>query len=1068
MGADDSGRHGAQQTVRMPAASAAPNGLHEGDRRIREPRHAGKAQVRARGTGRVKNLWITATTWAAQVPTLSRLHFRTLLDGYMGDARNTARSGQVSAADVDRRAASFATLDALPDPVVVVDALERVVFTNRHVVHRLGFATAELVGRPLDELLPVELRGRRWQSLTEVLRRERQTATGIEASARCKDGGPRALAIEVGLLEIDGAALAVCLLRDARPAHVDGLNAAAEGSLKEAQRIAKLGSWTWDLGTNEHWWSDELYEMLQIDRGESRPFERYVEMLHPDDRDRVHDNAARIANGDLVEPFDVRVRFPDGSQRIFHSQGAATFDAAGRAVQLHGTVQDVTEQRAAEAALRLSELRYREAQRLAKIGSWEWDLAANTSWWSEELYRILEEDPAAYPATFENFIAKVHPEDRPALIEGQRQHLASPAFPPAEIRLVFADGREKRIEQLVQARVDGEGQPIAIVGTVHDITERRTLENKLRESEARYASTVELAAVGIAHVAADGRFIWFNSRFREMLGYDDDELLERTIHDVSHPDDMHVTDRERAQMHEGLIDTLTVEKRYIRKDGETIWVRITGAPRRGADETLLYDVAIVEDITVRKAAEDRVQYLATHDELTKLPNRTLFGELLQRAIDAARRTDQRCAVLFIDLDRFKVVNDSLGHGAGDLLLKEVAARLRQCVRASDVVGRLGGDEFVVLLERIGGVETAADTARRVLASLHTPITIMGHECRVTGSVGIATYPNDARDAATLMKHADMAMYLAKEEGKNNFQFYSADMAPMSVEHLELEVRLAQALQRAELSLQYQPRVDVATGRILAGEALLRWWNADLGTVSPAQFIPLAEDTGLIVTIGKWVLRTACEQNMAWQRRGLPSIVMSVNLSPRQFKEPSLLSDIESILGETGMAPELLELEITESMIMQHVDIAAEKAAAIKKLGIKLAIDDFGTGYSSLSQLKRFPIDTLKIDRAFVRDVPQSAYDTAITKAVVSLGKGLGVRVVAEGVETAEQYRFLRQNGCDEMQGFYFSKPCHPDAFGELLKRAGKRGVRARGSAAAPRLALTGSSRSPRPRNRRPS
>ena len=966
----------------------------------------------------------------------------------MGDARHTLRSGMAGIPDTGRRTAVFATFESVPAPVVIVDSDEQVLFANRHVVHRFGFATAELVGRPLLELVPDAFRGRRWQALTEVLKRERQTAANIEASALCKSGAPRALSIEVGLLEIDDAALAVCLLRDAPPAHAGGSSIVAEGSLKEAQRIAKLGSWTWDPKTDEHWWSDELYEMLHVDRAEGRPFDRYIEMVHPEDRDRVHGNAARIANGDAVEPFDVRVQFPDGSQRIFHSKGAASFDAAGRAVQLHGTVQDVTEQRAAEAALRLSDLRYREAQRLAKIGSWEWDLATNTSWWSEELYRILEEDPSTYPATFETFIAKVHPEDRPALIAGQQQDLATASFPPAEIRLVLAGGREKRIEQLVQARVDGEGRPVAIVGTVHDITERRTLESKLRESEARYASTVELAAVGIAHVAADGRFIWCNSRFREMLGYDNDELLERTIHDVSHPDDVHITDSDRSRLHEGLIDTLTVEKRYVRKDGETIWVRITGAPRRGADDSLLYDVAIVEDITIRKAAEDRVQYLATHDELTKLPNRTLFGELLQRAIDAARRTDQRCAVLFIDLDRFKVVNDSLGHEAGDLLLKEVAARLRQCVRASDVVGRLGGDEFVVLLDRILSVEAAADTARRVLASLHTPITIMGHECRVTCSVGIATYPNDARDAATLMKHADMAMYLAKEEGKNNFQFYSADMAPMSVEHLELEVRLAQALQRGELSLQYQPRVDIGTGRILAGEALLRWWNADFGTVSPAQFIPLAEDTGLIVAIGQWVLRTACEQNMAWQRRGLPSIVMSVNLSPRQFKEPSLLSDIEAILAETGMAPELLELEITESMIMQHVDIAAEKAAAMKKLGIKLAIDDFGTGYSSLSQLKRFPIDTLKIDRAFVRDIPQSVDDTAITKAVVSLGKALGVRVVAEGVETAEQYRFLRENGCDEMQGFYFSKPCHPDAFAELIAHAAKIRGRIRRSAPA--------------------
>ena len=421
--------------------------------------------------------------------------------------------------------------------------------------------------------------------------------------------------------------------------------------------------------------------------------------------------------------------------------------------------------------------------------------------------------------------------------------------------------------------------------------------------------------------------------------------------------------------------------------------------------------------TSLREANAELQHLVLHDTLTKLPNRVLLEDRIEQAIVHAGRGKVHCAVLFVDLDRFKIVNDSLGHEAGDQLLKEVAARLRRCIRGSDVVGRLGGDEFVVLLDRIQNVEAAAETARRVLASLHTPIKIRSHECRVTGSIGIATYPNDARDAATLMKNADMAMYLAKDEGKNNFQFYSANMTPMSVEHLELEVRLAQALQRGEFSLQYQPRVDFAKGRILGAEALLRWWNEDLGTVSPAQFIPLAEDTGLIVAIGNWVLRTACEQNVAWQKRGLPPIVMSVNLSPRQFKEPGMLHEIGEILAGTGMAPELLELEITESMIMQNVDIAAEKADALNKVGIKLAIDDFGTGYSSLSQLKRFPIDTLKIDRAFVRDIPDSADDTAITKAVISLGKALDVRVVAEGVETPAQYRFLREHGCDEMQGF---------------------------------------------------
>jgi diguanylate cyclase (GGDEF)-like protein/PAS domain S-box-containing protein len=943
--------------------------------------------------------------------------------------------------------AVLAALDSVPEALVVVDGDLRICFVNHEVVHRFGFAAAELRGQPVSRLVALGARSDansvRW---AEFPRRGSPAGAPRPGWVVAKDGTRRSVAVALGRLELDGASLGLCLLRATaepreRPVELDVVD-----RLNEAQHIAKIGSWMCDLRTNEHWWSDELYRMLQIDPAkERRPFERYLELIHPADRQRAAERTALVAKGERLEPFDVRVVLPDGTQKVFQAQGAATFDDSGRAVLLHGTLQDVTEERAVQAALRLTETRYREAQRIAKVGNWEWDLATNTSWWSEELYRILEEDPRHYPPTFENFLAKVHPDDRQIQIEGQKV-MATGAdaarvpdvYHPIEVRLVLPGGREKIVEQRIEVRMDAQGKPVAIIGTLHDITERRALERRLRESEARYASTVELAAVGIAHVDLQGRFVWCNSRFCEMLGYDSDELLARTIRDVSHPEDVHLADADRRRLHAGEIDTLTVEKRYIRKDGQTIWVRITASPLRGAANATLYDVAIVEDITARKAAESRVQYLATHDELTGLPNRTLFGELLERAVDTARQHDRRCAVLFIDLDRFKIVNDALGHEAGDLLLKEVAARLRACLGEAGLVARLGGDEFVVLFEDLPSAEAAGGTARRILASMYAPFSIKGFDCRVTASIGVAVYPLHARDAAALMKHADMAMYLAKEEGKNNFQFYSADMSPMSAEHLELEVRLVRALERGEFSLQYQPRIEIATGAITGAEALLRWWNPDLGTVTPAQFIPLAEELGLIDAIGRWVLRTACEQNVAWQKRGLPRVVVSVNLSPRQFKDASLVDDVAATLAATGMAPELLEIEITEGMIMHHVEMAAAKAAAIKKLGVRLAIDDFGTGYSSLSQLKRFPIDTLKIDRAFVRDVPANPDDMAITKAVVSLGKALGVRVVAEGVETAAQYRFLRAHGCDELQGFYFAKPCHPHAFADLLKAPRKR------------------------------
>lgn len=428
----------------------------------------------------------------------------------------------------------------------------------------------------------------------------------------------------------------------------------------------------------------------------------------------------------------------------------------------------------------------------------------------------------------------------------------------------------------------------------------------------------------------------------------------------------------------------------------------------------------------------RIEYLAYHDGLTGLPNRSMFSKLLSQSISESRRYDRQLTVAFLDLDRFKQINDTLGHEAGDQLLREVATRLKACVRDSDTVARLGGDEFVVLLQALGDGKYAATVAQKILTVIAAPFTLIGHEFRITASIGISTFPQDGLDEQTLTKNADIAMYQAKEEGKNNFQFYSEKLNAHSLERLTLESSLRHALEREEFTLHYQAKRDIVSGRITGMEALLRWRHPDLGTVAPMQFIPVAEETGLIVPIGKWVLRTACLQNVAWQNQGLPRLSIAVNLTARQFAEEHLLADVSAILKSTGMDPHLLELEITESMLIRNVEDTRRILTGLKSLGIRIAIDDFGTGYTSLATLQRFPIDTIKIDRSLIRDIAGTTEDTGLADAIIAMGKSLSLTVVAQGVETRDQAEFLRTHACDELQGFYFKRPLPADQFTKLL------------------------------------
>jgi diguanylate cyclase (GGDEF)-like protein len=425
----------------------------------------------------------------------------------------------------------------------------------------------------------------------------------------------------------------------------------------------------------------------------------------------------------------------------------------------------------------------------------------------------------------------------------------------------------------------------------------------------------------------------------------------------------------------------------------------------------------------------RIEYLAYHDGLTGLANRSLFGKLLAQNLANAHRQGHELAVAFLDLDRFKQINDTLGHEAGDQLLQEVARRLQGCVRSSDTVARLGGDEFVVLMPELPDGKYAATVAQKVLMAVSRPFVLIGHEFRVTASIGISVFSRDGLDEQTLTKNADAAMYRAKSEGKNNFQFYSAELNANSLERLALESSLRHGLERNEFCLHYQPKRDLRTGYISGVEALLRWEHPDLGTLPPGKFLPIAEETGLMVPIGRWALRAACRQWVAWREMGVASLTIAVNLTARQFRDEHLLTDLGSILTETDMDPHFLELEISECLLTGDMTRTLRIIQALKAMGIRIAVDDFGTGFATLTTLERFPLDTIKIDRSFVRDITSSE---GLAGAVISMGKALSLTVVAQGVETHEQAEYLRLHACDELQGFYFKRPLPPEQFSQLL------------------------------------
>lgn len=686
------------------------------------------------------------------------------------------------------------------------------------------------------------------------------------------------------------------------------------------------------------------------------------------------------------------------------------------------------QQKEFETSIRASEERLKLALWASGDGMWDWNIKEN------KVYRTNMDSSIPYSDSNNLAHENMHPEDRERFTLELNEHLKgrTPFF-EIEYRVECSTGnwiwildRGKVVEK------DNLGHPIRMAGTNRNITSRKLIDNELVLSSQVLNSMNEAVVVA----GLDYRIRSVNPAFCTITGYTEHQISNKHFIRLAY-------NRQQRELFTTIEQQLLHHKHWV---GE-IWIR--NKQRRAIlvwleinqvidikGETRHF-VAVFTDITERKKAEEDLRFLASFDTLTDLPNRTLFHDRLNHAISHAHRTQNIVALLFLDLDRFKHINDSMGHHVGDMLLKAVARRLQNSVRDGDTVARLGGDEFTIILEGVATIKAVTVIAEKVLKAFQVPFLLDDKSLTISTSIGISLYPSDAKDADSLIKFADTAMYHAKSSGRNNFQFYTHKLNEVATRHVQLEAGLKQAIQRNELSLVYQPKFCVRDGTLTGLEALLRWHHTELGPISPVEFIPLAEETGIITQIGHWVINHACQQLAEWNSLGFNGITIAVNLSARQLKA-DIISTIEVALAVSGLPAQSLELELTESMIMGNPQESVSILSKLKALGLTIAVDDFGTGYSSLSYLKRFPIDTLKIDREFVRDITHDPDDAAITSAIIALAHSLELNVVAEGVETQDQLNFLALQGCDQVQGFLLSKPLIAEDFLTLLKNQPKK------------------------------
>lgn len=925
-------------------------------------------------------------------------------------------------------------LGAIGQPVVATDVEFRIVYWNRGAELLLGYQSDDMIGRDLIEGVSIEATDEQLDRLVAQLESGGEVVDEFVVHKR--DGSPVPILVLVTpILDRDAKLVGIVLVgtdiseRKASEATMARLSAIVESSSDAIIGMDLTGLVTsWNGGAEQlfGYAADEMLGRNVASLTASGATAEVAAMLEG------------LASGNVVDMVELQVKTGDGHD------AEATIESTVYPVRSHGGAligaaavsRDVTARRALERMAEEEHRRLEEAQRVAQVGSFEFNGSTGDSRWSRELRRLMGVPPDE-PQDYQTFIDRIHPEDSERFMSDITGWLAGrDQFFEAEFRVVQAPGIVRWLSARVEAFRDANGSMVTMVGSVRDLTEQRANARARQRAEEQFAAAFDLGGVGMLVTDLDRRILRANAAFCQLIGRTLEEVVGKTPNDFSHPsdsDDSASLSADRMVRSDG--GHLDLERRYLRADGGVVHTEVHLSVLRNEDDEPEYLFFQVVDITSRKRVEDELQRLAMHDPLTGLPNRYLLQDRLETALARAQRSRRLVVVLFIDVDHFKLVNDSLGHSTGDTLLVQLAGRLMRESRSGDTVARFGGDEFVMVCEDVKDAAEAKVIGERVLKLFDAPFSIAEQQLYVTVSTGIVVAPPDATPV-TVLRDADAAMYQAKDRGRARIEMFDEALRHRAAKRLDVEMMLRHALDRDEFRLVYQPIVSLPGDTPVGMEALLRWEHPERGTLSPTEFIPTAEETGLIVPIGAWVLQEAVAQVAMWRRRlaGAGALFVAVNLSPRQLLSGDLLARCRDATTGNHLSPEALCLEITEGAVMQDVDISVPILRKISDSGIKIAVDDFGAGYSSLSYLKRLPVSTLKIDRSFVDGLPHDVDDSAIVRAIVSLGHALSLELCAEGVETPAQRAELVGLGCHLGQGYLWAPAMPPEAFAEWYRR----------------------------------